>query len=271
MMNPRMDAPVKTGFHSRDTKALPVMFLGCPGAERRFPTKGGGANQESIRRTEGDEIHPVRASRTFHQRGYRLLYRIVARRDRISLVSQRHHRIDFHRSSRGHGAAQRSRNRQNQYNSDKRQRIAGRYTHQHHAQQARHPQREEQPIATPGASGRIPWPKTSRATSLREAPMAMCNPISRVRWLTACAFTAYRPIAASTVATPAKTVQIAPKRLTVNRLSATRSSSERTSSRARFSSRRWTSERNALAKVVGGTCVRAIKNTRLAGCSANGK
>src|SRR6266566_3244247 len=136
MMNPRMDAPVKTGFHSRDTKALPVMFLGCPGAERRFPTKGGGANQESIRRTEGDEIHPVRASRTFHQRGYRLLYRIVARRDRISLVSQRHHRIDFHRSSRGHGAAQRSRNRQNQYNSDKRQRIAGRYTHQHHAQHA---------------------------------------------------------------------------------------------------------------------------------------
>src|SRR5207253_9722974 len=60
-------------FHSRDTKALPVMFLGCPGAERRFPTKGGGANQESVRRTEGDEIHPVRASRTFHQRGYRLL------------------------------------------------------------------------------------------------------------------------------------------------------------------------------------------------------
>src|SRR2546429_7746238 len=97
MMNPRMDAPVKTGFHSRDTKALPVMFLGCPGAERRFPTKGGGANQESIRRTEGDEIHPVRASRTFHQRGYRLLYRIVAPRDRISLVSQRHHRSEERR------------------------------------------------------------------------------------------------------------------------------------------------------------------------------
>src|SRR2546429_3958415 len=209
MMNPRMDAPVKTGFHSRDTKALPVMFLGCPGAERRFPTKGGGANQESIRRTEGDEIHPVRASRTFHQRGYRLLYRIVARRDRISLVSQRHHRIDFHRSSRGHGAAQRSRNRQNQYiptnvngslgdtptNTTRNRRVT--------------PNARSSPIATPGASGRIPWPKTSRATSLREAPMAMCNPISRVRWLTACAFTAYRPIAASTVATPAKTVQIA--------------------------------------------------------------
>src|SRR5207244_13206021 len=98
MMNPRMDAPVKTGFHSRDTKALPVMFLGCPGAERRFTTKGGGANQESIRRTEGEEIHPVRASRTIHQRGYRLLYRIVARRDRIPRVTQPHQPIDFNRS-----------------------------------------------------------------------------------------------------------------------------------------------------------------------------
>jgi hypothetical protein len=51
MMNPRMDAPVKTGFHSRNTKVLPVMFLEWPGAERRFSTKGG----QQTRKASGEQ------------------------------------------------------------------------------------------------------------------------------------------------------------------------------------------------------------------------